>query len=151
MKKHFVLFCVILIAAASTCVAQESASKASKSPSKEGAIIDLEKSITDAYKNKQTDAFKKYLAPDYVGINVDGITTVDSEVTGMEKNDLRNYSFADTKVVFPRADLAVVAYKATVQSSSGGKDTSGTYNVASVWMKRSGNWLLISHAFMKSQ
>jgi ketosteroid isomerase-like protein len=118
---------------------------------KESEIIDLERSVTEAYKNKQTDAFKKYLAPDYAGVNADGITSVDTEVMGMEKIDLQNYSFADTKVVFHGADVAVITYKTTVQSTSAGQNTSGTYNVASVWMRRNGTWLLICHAFMKSQ
>ena len=133
------------------CLGQGSPSKPVKSAGKDGAIIDLEKAVTDAYKNKQTDAFKKYLATDYVGVNADGTTSLDTEVAGMEKTDLRDYSFADTKVVFPGADVAVVTYETTVQSTSDGKDTSGTYNVASVWMKRAGGWHLICHAFMKSQ
>jgi hypothetical protein len=55
------------------------------------------------------------------------------------------------KVVFPKAGVAVVTYKARVDSSVAGQDTSGAYSVASVWTKRWGNWVLISHAFIKSQ
>jgi len=63
----------------------------------------------------------------------------------------QNYSFTDMKVVFPKAGVAVVTYKARVDSSAAGQDTSGAYNAASVWTKRWGNWVLISHAFIKSQ
>ena len=42
------------------------------------------------------------------------------------------------KVVFPKAGVAVVTYKTRVDSSVAGQDTSGAYNVASVWTKRVG-------------
>ena len=69
----------------------------------------------------------------------------------MKKTDLRDYSFADMKVVFPSADVAVTTYKAAVQSTCDGQDTSGTYNVASVWIKKGGKWLVVFHSDVKSQ
>ena len=140
-----------LIAAAPVCLAQASPPKSDRSASKDTAIIDSEKSAWEAYKNKQADAFKKYLATDYCGVYTEGIKNVDKEVAGMEQTELRDYSFADMKVVFPSADVAVTTYKAMLQSSSGGQDTSGTYNVASVWIKKGGKWLVIFHTDAKSQ
>ena len=140
-----------LIAAAPICLGQASPSKSDRSASKDTAIIDSEKSAWEAYKNKQADAFKKYLATDYCGVYTEGIKNVDKEVAGMEQTELRDYSFADMKVVFPSADVAVTTYKAMLQSSSGGQDTSGTYNVASVWIKKGGKWLVIFHTDAKSQ
>ena len=151
MKSQLILLWVILIAATTLCFGQTTPSESAKPATKEEAIINLEKSVTEAYKNKQSDSFKKHLARNYLGVNTDGITSVDTEITGMEKTDLRNYSFADTKVVFPKAGVAVITYKSTVQSTAAGQDTSGTYNVASVWAERWGKWSLISHVFMKSQ
>ena len=151
MKKQFTLFCMALIAAAPICFGQASPSKADKSATKDAAITDSEKSAWEAYKNKQADAFKKYLATDYCGVYAEGIKNVDKEVAGMEQTELRDYSFADMKVVFPSSDVAVTTYKATLQSSTGGQDTSGTYNVASVWIKKGGKWLVIFHTDAKSQ
>jgi hypothetical protein len=151
MKTHFLFLWITLFAAIVICFGQTSSPTPGKPTASEEAIMNLEKSVTEAYKNKKTDAFRKYLVKNYVGINADGITKADTEVAGMENTDLRNYSFADMKVVFPKADVAVVTYKTKVESSAAGQDTSGTYNVASVWAKRWGNWVLISHAFVKSQ
>jgi len=50
----------------------------------------------------------------------------------MAKTDLRDYSLADIKVVFPSTDVAVITYKTTMQQTSEGKDMSGAYNSASV-------------------
>jgi hypothetical protein len=150
MKTRF-LFLSMTLAGVAMCVGQTSSPTPGNIPANEQAIINLEKAVAEAYKNKQSDAFRKYLARNYVGINADGITKVDTEITEMENTDLRNYSFADMKVVFPKAGVAIVTYKSTVDSSAAGQDTSGAYNVASVWTKRWGNWVLISHAFIKSQ
>ena len=151
MKKRFILFCVTLIAAGPICFAQASPSKSDKSASKETAITDLEKSAWEAYKNKQADAFKKLLSKDYCGVYADGIKTLDTEVADMAKTDLRDYSFADMKVVFPSADIAVITYKVTQQATSAGQDVSGAYNSAGVWMKRGGKWLGVFHTETKAQ
>jgi hypothetical protein len=151
MKTQAFFLWITVVAGVAMCFGQTSSPSPANIPASEQAIINLEKAVTEAYKNKQNDAFRKYLAKNYVGINADGITKVATEVTGMENTDLRNYSFADMKAVFPKAGVAVVTYKATVQSSAAGQDTSGTYNVASVWAKRWGKWFLISRVFIKSQ
>jgi len=139
-----------VVAGVAICFGQTSSTTPGNVPVNEQAIMDLEKAVTEAYKNKKADVFRKYLAKNYVGINADGTTKRTSEVTEMQNTDLRNYSFTDMKVVFPKAGVAVVSYKATVDSSAAGQDTSGAYNAASVWTKRWGNWVLISHAFIKS-
>jgi hypothetical protein len=151
MKKQSILFCVTLIAAAPFCCAQATSSKSDKSASNETAITDLEKSAWEAYKNKQADAFRNLASKDYCGVYADAIKTLDREVADMAKTDLRDYSFADMKVVFPAADVAVVTYKVTQHATSAGQDVSGAYNTASVWMKRGGKWLGVFHTEVKAQ
>jgi len=151
MKKRFILFCMALITATPICFGQASPSKSDKFPTKEAAITDSEKAAWEAYKNKQADVFRKYLATDYSGLYGDGLKNMDKEVADMEKTELRDYSLTDMKVVFPSPNVAVTTYKATLQSSSVGQDTSGTYNVASVWVTKGGKWLVIFHTDAKSQ
>jgi hypothetical protein len=151
MKAQIFFLWITVVTGVAVCFGQTSSPTPGNRPANEQAMINLEKAVTEAYKNKQSDAFREYLARNYVGINAEGTTKATTEVTGIENTDLRDYSFADMKVVFPKAGVAIVTYKATVQSSAAGQDTSGTYNVASVWAKRWGNWSLISHVFIKSQ
>jgi hypothetical protein len=151
MKKQFILFCVTLIAVAPVCFGQATLAKPSKSGSNETAITDLEKSAWEAYKNKQADAFKKLMLKDYYGEYAEGIKNLDREVADMAKADLRDYSLADMKVVFPSADVAVITYKSTIQQTSEGKDMSGTYNSASIWVKKGGKWLEVFHTEVKAQ
>jgi hypothetical protein len=101
MKKHTILFCLALIATVPICFGQTKSSQPQLAGAKETAVADLEKSAWEAYKNKQGDAFRKLLAKDYCGAYAEGIKNVDGEIADMEKGELRKYSFADMKVVFP--------------------------------------------------
>jgi len=139
------------MALAPVCFAQASPAKPAKSASNETTITDLEKSAWEAYKNKQGDAFKKLCSKDYYGEYAEGIKNLDGEVADMAKTDLREYSLADIKVVFPSSDVAVMTYKTTMQETSEGKDMSGTYNSASVWVKKGGKWLGVFHTEVKAQ
>src|SRR4029453_9059535 len=123
MKKQFIVFYVTLIAAAPVCFAQASPAKPAKSTSSEKAITDLEKSAWESYKNKQADAFKKLMSKDYYGTYAEDIKNLDREVADMAKTDLRDYSLADIKVVFPSADVAVITYKTTMQQHSNAKES----------------------------
>jgi hypothetical protein len=151
MKKQFSLFCMTLIAATPICFAQASPSDSDKSDATEAAITDLEKSVTEAFKNKQAKGFKKYLARNFTAVDAQGIKNVDAEVADMEKTDVHDNLFDDVKVVFPSRGIAVITYKVTTHATSGGQDTSGTYNAATVWTRRAGNWVAVFHTFVKAQ
>jgi len=118
---------------------------------REAAIVRLEKIVTEAFKNKQVETFRKYLAPEFVGLDAEGFKNVDAELADVPNYDVRDNSFADMKVAFPSTNMAMVTYKVTTQAAHNGQDTSGTYDVASVWTKRERKWRLVFHTFMKSQ
>jgi hypothetical protein len=151
MKKTFIFCCAAVVAAACVCFGQASPSEPKISAGKEAKIQDLENSAWEAFKNKQTDAFKALLSKDYCGVSADGVKNLDAEVAGMSKAELRDYSFADVKVVLPRVGVAVITYKATQQATSGGQDVSGTYNCGSVWVKEGAKWLAVFHTEAKTQ
>jgi ketosteroid isomerase-like protein len=157
MKRRFIVCCLSLVVAASVCFSQGSPSpsptpfKTIRSATKEAIIVKLEKSVTDAFKNKQANAFREYLAPEFSAVDAEGIKDVDAEIADMKKTDLSNYSFADMKVTLLSPKTAIATYKVTTQSTSSGRDTSGTYYAATVWNKRGGKWLAALHTFVKTQ
>ncbi len=150
MKKPFILCCITLFAIAPVCFSQGKPAKAGKFAANESTISDLEKSAWEAYKNKQVDAFKALMSKDYYGVYAEGVKTLEGEVTGMAKSDLRDYSFSDIKVVFPHPKMAVMTYKAKVQATADGKDVSGTYNSGSVWVQQGGKWVGAFHTESKA-
>src|SRR4030095_11158791 len=164
MKRQFILCCFSLVGAASICFSQQyspspspsespipSPFKTLRSATKEAAIVKLEKAITDAFKNKQAKLFRDYLAPEFSAIDAEGVKDADAEIADMQKTDLSNYTFAVMKVALLRSKMAVATYKVTTQSTSSGRDTSGTYYAATVWNKRGGKWLAVLHTFVKAQ
>jgi hypothetical protein len=161
MKREFILCCFSFVVAASICFGQESPSpspsssptpfKTIRSATKEATITKLEKSVTDAFKNKQAKAFRDYLAPEFSAVGAEGVKDADAEIADMEKTDLSNYSFTDMKVALLSPKMAVATYKVTTQSTSSGRDTSGTYYAATVWNKRAGKWLAVLHTVVKAQ
>jgi uncharacterized protein YpuA (DUF1002 family) len=151
MKKTFILCCMAVIAAAPICVGQASPAKPAKAAANETTITNVEKSAWEAFKNKQTDAFKGLLSNDYYAVYADGTKTLDAEVADMAKTDLRDYSFADVKVTFPHPKVAVITYKVTQHATFSGKDISGTYNSGSVWVQQGGKWLGVFHTDIKIQ
>jgi Domain of unknown function (DUF4440) len=140
-----------VIAANITCLAQTSPAPSGTPVANAGTITDLEESAWQAYKNKQPRSFSKLLYKTYYGVYADGIKTLDMEVADMDKMDLQNYSFADIKVEFPNANIAVITYKATQQATSDGKDVSGTYYNESVWVKKGEKWLNTLHTAIKAK
>ena len=151
MKRQVIICGVLLVTAISTCFAAATPAKQTKTAQRGAAIARLEKVITEAFKNKQVETVRKYLAPEFVGLDAEGFKNVEGDLADVPKYDVRDNSFADMKVAFPAGNMAVVTYKVTTQSTHNGQEASGTYNVVSVWTKREHKWRLVVHTFMKSQ
>lgn len=151
MKRQVIICGVLLVTAIATCFAAATPAKQSKTAQREATVARLEKIITEAFKNKQVETVKKYLAPEFVGLDAEGFKNVDGDLAEVPKYDVRDNVFANMKIAFPTGNLAVVTYKLTTQSTHNGQETSGTYNVVSVWTKRERKWRLVVHTFMKSQ
>ena len=148
MQQQLIFLYVALITANAMCLAQTSLAAP---VANESTIIDLEKSVWQAYKNKQTRSFKKLLCKSYYGVYADGIKTLDMEVADMEKTDLHNYPQADIRVEFANANIAIITYKSTKRASSDGQDVPGTYYNESVWIKKGEQWLNTFHTEIKAK
>jgi hypothetical protein len=110
-----------------------------------------EKAAWQTFKDKKSDEFKKLLSADFMGVYSDDIYTLQKQMDGMQKWDMKSFSFTDMNVVFPDADTATVTYKVMVEGTYGGKDASGTYNAGSVWKKNKGEWHVVFHSDMKEE
>jgi hypothetical protein len=113
------------------------------------AIISKEKAAWQAFKDKKADEFKKLLSPELVTVYADGMHSLQQEVDGMSKTDMKSFDLSDFNVVFPDNDTAIITYKAKIEANSQGKDVSGTYNVGSVWHMANGQWTGIFHTDSK--
>ncbi|MEY2537241.1 MAG: hypothetical protein QOG67_981 [Verrucomicrobiota bacterium] len=119
-------------------------------PDKE-KITARENAAWQAYKDKKADVFRKMVADDYRAVYADGNYTVDKEIKSLNEMDLKSFSLSDFDIVATDPDTVIVAYKATIQGTSGGKDVSGTYNCASVWQKHKDAWHVMLHTNVAEQ
>ena len=157
MKNHLAISVLIALTLVAFCFAQTSIKQTAKSKSKatqDSALVEeltgKENAIWETVKNKQADEFGSFLAKDYRAVYNDGIMNKSEEVKSVPDVDLKDYSFADMKVKFPKKDMAVLTYKATVHGSFKGQDFSGVYFCSSVWVNRGGKWLGVLHTEAKS-
>ena len=158
MKKYFTLAVLTLLTMVSLCFGQSDSNNAAKTKGKatkqispDKFLIDRENALWEIVKNKQVDAFRKYYADNYSGVSSDGVKDINQEVEGVRIVDLKEYSLADTKVVFPNKATAVLTYKVTVRGSFQGQDISGVYYSSSVWVNQRGKWLAILHTEAKAE
>ena len=109
------------------------------------AAIEREKTLWQAVQDKKLDVFRKYFADDYRAVYGEGIFNLAQEMAAVAKTDLKSFSLADTNVVFPNENTAVLSYKVAAQGTQEGKDMSGVYYCGSVWHKRGNDWKAVFH------
>ena len=102
-------------------------------------------------KDKKSDEFTKLLSPNFRAVYSDGIQTKQQEIDSMKKWDLRSFDFSDFNLVMTDADTALMTYQVKIEGTVEGKDASGTYNAASIWQMKKGEWHPIFHTNMKEE
>lgn len=115
------------------------------------AIIAKEKAAWQAFKDKKADDFQKLVSADLVAVYAQGVMNMKAELDTMAKTDMKSFSLSDINVAMTDADTAIISYKVKVESATDGKDNSGTYNAASVWQLKKGQWQAIFHTDMKEE
>jgi hypothetical protein len=148
MKRLLVFVCFVVLAGACTPMSNENTSNTNKAtetkaaaPPSEADIIAKEKAAWDAFRHKDADAFKKTMAPEYVGVGWDGTHDVASSVAAMKDAELTDVTFADWKMTTIDKDAVLITYTATVKGSVKGKAIpDGPYREASAYVNRNGEW-----------
>lgn len=151
MKRLLVFVCFVVLAVACTPMSNENTSNTNKAtetkasaPPSEADIIAKEKGAWDAFKRKDAEAFKKTMAPEYIGVQWDGTHDVASSVAAMKDVELTDVTFADWKMTTIDKDAVLLTYSATVKGSYKGKPIpEGPYREASAYVNRNGEWLAL--------
>ena len=149
MKKLIAGVCFLALFAACQPVANENTANANKTPEtravappSEADMIAKEKAAWDAFRRKDGDAFKKALAPEYVGISGTGVTNVTATVAAMNDVSFSDLTFADWKMTQIDKDLVLLTYTTTQKGTYKGEAfPEGPYRHAAAWINRNGEWL----------
>jgi hypothetical protein len=115
----------------------------------EDAIMEKEKAAWQTFKDKKPDDFKKVVSPNVMAVYAEGISDMQKELADMQKWDMKSFAISDYKVTSDGPGIVVATYKVKVEGTYNGADQSGTYNAASVWKKKNGQWQAIFHTNIK--
>jgi hypothetical protein len=142
MKKYFSIAVTAFFASVVLSIAA--------TPDKD-AIMAKEKEAWQAFKDKNAEGFKKVVDKDFRGVYAEGVVGLKDELDEMQKTDMKSFELSDYTAFSDEKDVIVTAYKCVIQGTSGGKDTSGTYNCGTVWKMENGAWLAIFHTNVKAE
>src|SRR5947208_8632010 len=110
-----------------------------------------EKSACQAFKDKNSDAFKKVVDKDIRCVYANRLSNMQNELADMQKWDMKSFEISDFDMFSDEKDVIVTTYKVKVDGTLDGKDASGTYNAGSVWKLENGQWLAIFHTNIKEE
>ena len=113
------------------------------------ALQEKEKAAWQAFKDKKADDFKKLVAANVVAVYAEGMSDMQKELADMQKWDMKSFAISDYKVTSVGPNLVISTYKVKVEGTYEGKDMSGTYNAASVWKNKKGEWQAVFHTNIK--
>jgi len=113
------------------------------------AVEAKEKSAWQAFKDKNTDAFKALVDKDLRCVYPEGIQHLQKEMDDMQKWDMKSFEFSDFDMFSDEKDVIVTTYVVKVEGTYNGQDMSGTYNAGTVWKMENGKWLAIFHTNIK--
>jgi hypothetical protein len=119
-------------------------------PPDKAAMEGKEKAAWQAFKDKNSDAFKKVVDKDIRCVYADRLSTsLQNELADMQKWDMKSFEFSDFGMFSDEKDVIVTTYKVKVEGTVDGKDASGNYKAGSVWKLENGQWLAIFHTNVK--
>jgi len=143
-----VLVAVFALAAWQSTQAAEKESKGSTAGSAdEATIMKLTEKIRDAALKGDVATFQELYADDYLGISaVTGAPSTKTDTINNLKSGKLKYetlTISDVGVHFYGPSTALVTNKTEAKGTLDGKDLSGTYRTARLWVKRSGKWQVV--------
>src|SRR6266487_2562785 len=114
-------------------------------------MMTKEKAAWQSFKDKKTDEFTKLLSPNFMAVYADGIETKQQEIDSMKTWDLKSFALSDFNLVMTDASTALLTYTVKIEGTVDGKDASGTYNAASIWQMKNGEWQAVFHTNIKQE
>jgi ketosteroid isomerase-like protein len=110
-------------------------------------IVDMERQSKEASLRRDSDFSVRTLADDYVAITPLGqITTKQEAISARRSGQLRYEAMNITDmVVRVYGDTAVVTARADVKGHQLGEDFSGPYRYTRIWIRRNGQWQVVSY------
>lgn len=142
----FVSCLTVLLVAGSLANAKERSKSAGTSASAEQKIIDLEKSLWEAWKNKDGKPFEAALAPDFREDDSSGSYDRAAAIAAPKSCEVKGYSLSDWKTMWLGKNAALITFKANMHATCSGQQIPENVGASSVYVKQNGKWLEAYHS-----
>jgi hypothetical protein len=152
---HRLYWVVLLIAALATAAVGEMddmhhakpKAKLSANAATEQKLVDMEKSLWEAWKNHDSAPFQKLLSADSVNVTPTGVSSTEQAVKDVSGSDCKvnSYSVEDPKTTWVDKDAVLLTYKATQDAVCGGQKPPDTVWASSLWVKKGNEWKAAFH------
>jgi ketosteroid isomerase-like protein len=148
IKVASVLVAVFALAAWQSTQAAEKGSKSTATGSgDEATIMKLTEKIREAALKGDVSTFQELYADDFLSISaVTGTPSTKGDAINNFKSGKLKYetlTTSDLAVHFYGPSTALVTNKTEAKGTLDGKDLSGTYRTARLWVKRGGKWQVV--------
>ncbi len=112
------------------------------------ALMTLERSAYEAFKNKNAKFWEDFLASNFVGVGPQGIMdrAAAMKVYAGADCEIKSNSSSDPQVTQLSPDAAVLTHKATQDGTCGGQKVPENAWVASMYIREGGEWKAAFHA-----
>lgn len=107
-------------------------------------IVAMETAVWQAAKEKDLNRFSTLVGEDALMIFTSGVVTKSEYIRSIAERNITSYSLRNFQVFIPAADTAIIVYEATITGIFQARPiTSYKVREASVWVKRSGQWVAV--------
>jgi len=113
----------------------------------EDSIVNTERQLWDAWKNKDSATFEKTLAPNAVTMGANGLEDRAATIKDIATHNcqVRDYSLTNTKVTQIDKDTVLLTYTANQDATCDGQKAPATLNVSTVFEKNGDKWMPAFH------
>jgi len=112
------------------------------------ALVDREKAVWNAFRDKNVNEVKKLVSTDLMAVYPDGIYNFEQRLGEMPKMRMKSFTLGNFNVSMLSNDLAMISYKARVQNTDG---SASELNCGTVWKMQNGEWKAVFHADMRTE
>jgi len=152
---HRLYWVVLLIAALATAAVGQMndmhhgkpKAKMSAKAATEKKLLEMEKSLWEAWKNHDPAPFQKMLSADSVNVTPTGVAGTEQAAKEVGASDCKvnSYSLDDPKATWIDKDAVLLTYKATQDAVCGGQKPLDTVWASSLWVKKGTEWKAAFH------
>ena len=111
-------------------------------------LVTIEKSLWEAWKNKEGAPFLQHLHPDFVSVTESGSTAGrQAGVASVTSStcDISSYSLSDWRLFALGNEAAMLLYSASQNVTCEGEKLPSRVRCSSVYIRRDGHWIVASY------